>query len=259
MDRNFHPQLIEDAAAWLFWTLANTDGFNITRENVLSTRGKSVLECPEREAIFSRYQLDKMAPDEFLAFMEATANHAYGRTVNEENLIGLIYSEDRVSGRSPSAAGIETAHLKLALSVRGDSLPVCGMLCLRHPLPAVVFCKNRPPRGFIRVADTNALGFSMPLWLCPQTTDEIGDGTWMLTGIFYIPEGPELNARSWKAVIPNSICSRQGITVQGRRGVVDLIFDWGHDDIIKPHVKPTLADKIRTSLQGLFGGRHDLD
>lgn len=255
MDRNFNPQLIEDAAAWLFWTLADMEGFATTRENVLRSRGMSLLKCPDRDAIFSRYSLAEMTPEEYSDFCETTASHAYGRTANEENLIGLIYSEDRVSGRSPSATSIETEHLNKPLSVSGDTLPVCGTLCVRHPLPAVVFSETRPPRGFIRVADTRALGFSMPLWFYPHTTDETGDGSWMLTGIFYIPEGPHIQTLSWPKVIPNSVCSQNGMTLQGSRGAVELMFEWDHDGIKKTSVRLTLADKILTSFMGLFGGR----
>ncbi|MBN1087294.1 hypothetical protein JNO12_24370 [Erwinia aphidicola] len=219
--------------------------------------GRSLLECPDRNAIFSRYPLKEITPEEFSDFCDNLVRHAYNRTSNEENLVGLVYREDRVSGRSPSATTIETEHLNMPLSVSGDTLPSCGMLCVRHPLPAVVFSDKRPPQGFIRVADTRALGFSMPLWFYPQTIDETGDGTWMLTGIFYIPEGPHIKPQSWLKVIPNSVCSREGMTLQGRRGAVNLMFEWNIDGIKTKSVRLSLAHKILTSLMGVFGGRRN--
>ncbi len=150
MDTEFHPQLLEDAAAWLFWTLAAHNGFRPTLDDVLRTGGRSLLDCPDSEAIFARYPLSDMPPEEFTTLCDRVAEHAWHRSTREENLIGMISSEDRLSGRSPSAADIRTDHWDLPLTVKGDTLPAYGTLCIRHPLPAVVFADAPPGRIFPR-------------------------------------------------------------------------------------------------------------
>lgn len=226
MKKEFHPQLLEDAAAWLFWTLVSRDGFELTLKNVLQTRGQSVLSNPEREAIFRRYPLDGMPTSTFSAFCTAVAEHAYSRAVREENLTGMIYSEDRLSGRTSSAAGISASHLNLPVTIEGDRFPQCGSLCLRAPLPAVAFADSPPPEGILRVADTHALGFSMPLWLSPQTVSQVDSRLWIITGIFYIPQHPALTDRAWKEVIPNAVCARERIIMEKDGEALSLDFHW---------------------------------
>jgi hypothetical protein len=226
MKNEFHPQLLEDAAAWLFWTLVSRDGFELTHKNVLQTRGQSLLSHPEREIIFRRYPLGEMPASMFSAFCSAVAEHAHARAVRKENLTGMIYSEDRFSGRTSSAAGISASHLDLPVTVNGDSFPRCGSLCLRAPLPAVVFADSPPPEGVVRIADTRALSFSMPLWLSPQTVSRIESRLWLLTGIFFIPVHPELTDRHWKKVIPNGVCARERIIMEKDGETVSLDFHW---------------------------------
>ncbi|MFB1117562.1 hypothetical protein RF240_15985 [Dickeya dadantii] len=250
MEKEFHPQLLEDAAAWLFWTQASCDGFGPTLEKVLQTQGQSLLDCDDSETIFSRYPLEDMSATTFAALRDAVAAHAYHCAASEENLIGMIYNEDRFTGRAPSAADISTSHLDLPLTVIGDTLPEYGMICLRHPLPAVVFGEGMPPEGFFRVADTTALGFSMPLWLDPHTMDQIDSGVWLLTGIFYIPENRELAIRPWSEVIPNAVCTTSGMTFKTRGKVVNLEFVWDSTQQERPPMAQSFTDKLRASALG---------
>ncbi len=160
MKNEFHPQLLEDAAAWLFWTLVSRDGFELTLKNVLQTRGQSLLNHPEREIIFRRYPLGEMPASTFSAFCSAVAEHAHARAVREENLTGMIYSEDRFSGRTSSAAGISAAHLDFPVTVEGESFPgtvlsACVLLCPRSCLPIHrhqrVSCGLRTPAPWVSV------------------------------------------------------------------------------------------------------------
>ncbi|WP_153011516.1 hypothetical protein [Type-D symbiont of Plautia stali] len=75
-------------------------------KNVLQTRGQSLLNHPERKIIFRRYPLGEMPASAFSAFCSAVAEHAHARAVREENLTGMIHSEDRFSWRTSSAADI---------------------------------------------------------------------------------------------------------------------------------------------------------
>lgn len=138
----------------------------------------------------------------------------------------MIYSEHRFSWRTSSAAGISAAHLDFPVTVEGDSFPRCGSLCLRAPLPAVVFADSPPPEGFLRIADTRALGFSMPLLLSPQTVSRVESRLWLLPGIFFIPVYPELTDWSWKKVIPNCVCARERIIMEEDGEAVSFDFHW---------------------------------
>ena len=256
MDTKFHPQLLEDAAAWLFWTLAAQNGFRPTLDDVLQTDGQSLLDCPDREAIFARYPLGDMPPEKFKSLCDAVAEYAWDCSAREENLIGMIFSEDRLSGRSPSAANIRTENWDLPLTIKGDTLPSYGSLCIRHPLPAVVFADEQPQDGPFRVADTQALGFKMPLWLNPQAAEQISDELWLLTGIFYIPENLALAGRPWTEVIPNSICSYEGIMLQGQKRAERIEFCWHSAGQKTQPVSKVLIDKFKASLLGrLFPGQ----
>lgn len=242
MGTEFSPQLLEDASAWLFWTLAANNGFRPTFDDILRTGGQSLLDCPNREDIFARYPLSDLSQKEFTTFCHAVAKHAWHRSVRKENLIGIIYIEDRLSGRAPSAANINTENWNLPLTIKGDTLPAYGTLCIRHPLPAVVFADKQPPNGFFRVADTSALGFNTSLWLSPQSAEQIADGLWLLNGIFHIPENLAIAGRPWTEVIPNAICALEGMML----GTVRLDFCWHNVDKEKsqPTTK-TLTDKLR--------------
>lgn len=250
MEKKFHPQLLEDAAAWLFWTQVSCDGFEHTLEKVLQTQGQSVLNCSESKAIFSLYPLEDMPATEFTFLCNAIAAHAYQRAVSEENLVGMVYSEDRFTGRSPSAAHISTSHLNLPLTVIGDTVPEYGSLCLRFPLPAVVFGEGSPPEGFFRLADTATLGFDMPIWIDPHTVNPIKDDLWLLTGIFYIPENLELTKQPWSKIIPNTICATSGITFKTHSQTVNFEFIWGNTQQEKQPLVQRVTDKLRTSALG---------
>lgn len=252
MNKNFNPELLEDMAAWLFWTQASRDGFTHTLEKVLQTQGQSVLNCADSKEIFSRYPLEDMSEATFSALRNAVAEHAYLRAANQENLVGMIFSEDRFTGRAPSAADIPTSHLEQPLTVKGDVLPEYGTLCLRHPLPAVVFGEGEPPEGIFRVADTTALGFSTPLWLDSHTVSPIDSGAWLLTGIFYIPENLELTRRPWTEVIPNSVCATSGMTFNTHDKTVNLEFYWDSPLRAQPLTAQTFIDKLRASALGRF-------
>lgn len=256
MRSEFHPQILEDAAAWLFWTLVAKNGFAPTLDEVLNTKGRSLLDCSDKEVIFSRYPLKDMPQDDFTQLCDAVAEYGWRKASQEENLIGMIYIEDRESGRAPSAVDIDTKGLDLPLKVKGDTLPTYGSLCIRHPLPAVVFTDTPPPaKGHFRVKDTRALGFSMPLWIAPHAADKVAEGLWLVTGIFYIPENLELSGHPWANVIPNSICSQKGMVLQGKKSPVKLDFLWSESDEDVTTVPKSLVNKIRNSAlyRTLFG------
>ena len=226
MNKQFNPQLIEDISAWLFWTQVKAEGIETVARNVLTTRGQSLLTEPGCNEIFSNYPLQGLSVTAFSALKDAVADYAYEHTANHTNLTGTIYLEDRITGRAPSANNLPTAHLNFPLDVTGDASTRYGKLCLRAPLPAVVFSDAPPPERIIRVDDTSALGFNMPLWLAADMATEIQQGVWVSGGIFYIPESPLLTAPRWSSVIPNAVCAWEGIILNTSEETLSLKFNW---------------------------------
>ena len=69
-----------------------------------------------------------------------------------------------------------------------DVETACSRVCLRHPLPAVVFADSVPTAAVIQVDDTaTALGFDLPMFLNVAGRQQFGDDTVILTGYFFIP------------------------------------------------------------------------
>ena len=139
--------------------------------------------------------------------LNAVAAEAYAYARDEENMQGSIYLEDRDTGRSPSAAAIDTACLAI--------VPTCaykrpverlGRLCLRHPLPAVVFAPRAPLDTLIEVADTTtALGFAMPMFLTVTGIHAIDAASFVLMGYFTIPTPSHEHGELWDRVIQNAL------------------------------------------------------
>lgn len=248
MDTKFHPQLIEDAAAWLFWTLVERDGFSHTLDDVLTTQGQSLLLNPDKEKIFSRYKLDQIKSSELVSLYDAIAKHAWERSINEENLIGMVFKEDRLAGRSPSAINIGTGHWNIPITVKGDILPAYGKLCIRHPLPAVVFTKELPSEKIFRIADTQALGFDTPIWFNYQYSYQVDDELWLLSGIFHIPENIALAQHPWTEIIPNCICTSKGITFQANKNLINIEFNWNDPEDKTRSVAEDLTSKLKKCL-----------
>lgn len=108
MEKEFNPVLIEDAAAWLFWTLAARNGFRHTLDNVLQSGGQSLLYCPDKAAIFAGYNLSELTDKAFADFCDEVSRHAYRKSFNEENLIGIVYQEDIIAMNGTNERAILT-------------------------------------------------------------------------------------------------------------------------------------------------------
>lgn len=101
MEKEFSSELIEDAAASLFWTLAARNDFRHTLDNVPRSGGQSLLDCPDKEAVFAGYNRSELPDKVFADFCNEVVRHSYRKSANEENLIGRVYQEDILSDRSP--------------------------------------------------------------------------------------------------------------------------------------------------------------
>lgn len=207
--RNQNQLIVHDAAANLFWTLAAVVGFDEAENAVIDSSGQCLLEQSFTAVVLGRYGIEKLSRDGQQEFVSAIASEAERFIVKGENMNGVIYAEDAQSGRSPSGMHVNAGPLRAIpkrVSTSGAKIEVIGSLCLRHPLPAVVFSEKKPHGGVLEVADTSAsLGFHLPMFLANAASQQIGEKLFVSTGIFHIPVPDVRHGDMWVSAIQNSI------------------------------------------------------
>lgn len=108
-----------------------------------------------------------------------------------------------------------------------DVETACSRVCLRHPLPAVVFADSVPTAAVIQVDDTaTALGFDLPMFLNVAGRQQFGDDTVILTGYFFIPVPDVTTGDLWNHVIQNSHRNVQGNILQTSDGEWVIRYEW---------------------------------
>lgn len=202
-----NQQVVHDAAAQLFWHMARQMGVQGANERVIETRGKCLTSMPLASALLAEYRFEQLPSSVQKLFLDAVETEATEHSEQERNLQGMIYAEDAATGRSPSAMDLSTAHLSrqpTSLDV-SSNIPKMGRLCVRAPLPAVVYCDVPPDSPFIWVDDTvTALGFDAPMFMTDINCIQIAEDVYVYTGIFSIAVPDfELGAK-WHQVVPNS-------------------------------------------------------
>lgn len=221
---------LQDFAAYLFWNVAAEDGvagavarFEANEEDW--ARKTHLIQKSLEEAgpvRLSAGDIDVLVAD---AVKEIRRYSARGM-----NITGVIYADDRAALRSPSAMELVIPKLqaprvssKSAQSM--STLQKAGQLCLRHPLPAVVFTSVAPDKGksVLQVADTTrALGFPYPLFLTGIRVHTLAEGALALTGMFVAPIQDDRASAAIKSCIPNCMLVRGGFTA----GEHTFEFDW---------------------------------
>lgn len=226
----FNPQIVHDAAAFLFWSLAEVKGVTATNDAVVETSGKCLLKQPFTWKILGNYKVDQLPAADQHAFCSAVAQEANDFASRQQNMQGVIYSEDAENGRSPSAEEVDTSNLAVLPSnvkITGPSIERIGQLCIRHPLPAVVFSETPPMREVIEVADTSvALGFNLPLFLTNIDTQQLGPNIFVSTGIFQIPAPNNAQGDLWDSSIQNSCRFIDAIQFHWPSGITTVDVQW---------------------------------
>jgi hypothetical protein len=200
-------QAVHDAAAQLFWHMARQVGVQAANSQVIQTKGKCLTSMPLASSLLDEYEFENVPDSVQKQFLEAIETEACSYAEEEQNLQGMIYIEDAATGRSPSAKDLSTAHLSrqpVSLHV-SRNIPKVGRLCVRAPLPAVVYSDVPAEAPFIWVEDTaTALGFDSPMFLTGINCIQIAEDMYVYTGIFSIAVPDfELGAK-WHQVVPNS-------------------------------------------------------
>jgi hypothetical protein len=221
---------ISDAAAMLFWSSVADFGFDRTVAEVTSTNGRWLMGHPRAREILGAYRFSELSDDQMIRAFDSIGDFASDLTRREENLQGVIYAEDAATGRSPAAVEIDVSGLCANPPlVRGnEGIEQIGELCLRYPLPAVLFADKRPRSNFIQVASTaRALGVEYPMFLMRTGETEMPGGLVAITGIFQIPVPDEETGDEWAGVIQNAtrITGAIGVRMPGGR-LCQIDFGW---------------------------------
>ncbi|MBB4087975.1 hypothetical protein [Sphingomonas carotinifaciens] len=224
----FDKATIHNLAAEMFWRMAEDIGVAKANERVLATEGRCLLEHPVDNDLWREYPLTLLPDDEARRVLRAVSLEAFEFARDEQNMIGPVFLEDRQTGRSPSAVAIDTQPLAKAPSfTSNEPIERTGRLCLRHPLPAVVFADRQPRSGIIQVDDTaTALSFDLPMFLALTGCQPAPDDTVILTGYFHIPAPDVATGDLWNHVIQNSTRAVSGVTIFRPEGQIAIDFDW---------------------------------
>lgn len=219
---------IHNLAADMFWRMADACGVGEANRRVLATEGRCLLDHPYDDASWRDYPIRSLPDDTAARILDAVAAEALGYTHDQQNMIGQVYLEDRESGRSPTAAAIDTRPLASTPAVTlNRSIERLGRLCLRHPLPAVVFADRIPSGALIQVADTvTALGFDLPMFLNVAGSQWGDEQTAILTGYFLLPAPDVPTGDLWNHVVQNSHRSVEGTTLFAPDGDWIIRYTW---------------------------------
>lgn len=223
-----NQQAIAEIAAQLYWHQAQDHGVAATTSAIADTNGAAITRHPTAATILTSFGISTLPEDHRNQYLEAIAAQAHSFAEAERNMIGMVYLEDLPNGRSDTAASIKTDHLNHIPELT-TTAPIerCGRLCLRHPLPAIVFSDTIPTQPFLIVQDTKtALGFDLPMVLTLDGQSQKHGDIYILTGIFQIPV-PSLDiGHDWNAAIQNSTRFTERTTLVTESGTVTINARW---------------------------------
>lgn len=227
--KQLNPHLVHDAAAYLFWSLAEQEGVTGANEAVIESGGECLFASNFVGPVLAQFGFAELSNSDKNELADAIAGEALRFAVNGENMIGVIYSDDAQSGRSPSARTVDTTEVNVIPRKVTSSVPIekIGHLCLRHPLPAVVFSKNKPRGSIIQIADTiAALGFNLPIFLTNFSSQQIGVNLYAINGVMHIPVPDIRHGNLWGGIIQNSTRFTSGITFYVGSKPLEVKMDW---------------------------------
>jgi len=224
-----NPLAIEDSAAVLFWNIVQEKTYIDACELVLSTHGRGIFSGKKSSEILMNYGVFSASPDDLKRFCTKVANHAYIYTKNKVNMIGVVYRDDLIKGRSPSATKINLTYHNISVRAYGSTLQKLGRLCLRTPLPSVVVADLAPSCDYFQVKDTSSLGYEYPVFMAVQSLQQLENGQWLIMGIFHLPENIKKCATPWNKIIPNSLTSHDHLLISTSCGEQNISYVWAEE------------------------------
>lgn len=230
--------VVVDAASFLFWMMAEEVGVDAALSKVMASNGGCLIELPYAVDIISQYEgFNNLDGTMKAALGQAIANKIYETTAQGALLNGVVLAEDAANGRNTNASQADFGHLNMppgTIALDGD-FETMGSLCLRHPLPAVVFA-HEPPKsksGVIKIDDTSkALGFDIPMFMSNIQCVQVEEGLYMVMGNFHIPAENEASARMWHHAIPNSNKFQSQVNFVGEDGFHGSVCVSWHPELV---------------------------
>ena len=224
----FDQAAVHNLAAEMFWRMAAECGVGEVTRRVLATEGKCLLEHRFDDDLWREFPFASLPGDGATRVLEAVALEAFDHARAERNMIGSVCLEDRATGRSPSARHVDAGPLRhVPTFTSSRRIERLGRLCLRQPLPAVVFADRAPNARMIQVEGTvTALGFNMPMFLGLTDVQQVDDDTFLLVGHFFIPVPDHGTGALWNHVIQNSMRNVGSTTLAVPNGDWVIRYAW---------------------------------
>ena len=223
-----NQRAVSEIAATLYWNHAERHGVAATTTGVADSDGALLFKQHDAKRILDAFGYGALDAAAKQAYERAIRDEAVHFALEERNMIGQIYLEDMATGRSEAAAAIDTLSLRHIpqITVTGD-MQRCGRLCLRHPLPAVVFSDELPIRPYLLVEDTKtALGYDLPMILTLDGQGQTHGHIHILTGAFHIPVPAVKDGKRWNHVIQNSTRFVDAQTLVSDDGIAKISCTW---------------------------------
>ena len=262
-----NPEIIHDIAAHVFWDLAALYGVAEVDDRLLQSDGQYIGHHPLCKKFAKEvYGYPSNMMD---AISNAVSDEAFQASNNNQNMNGIIYTEDYSTGRAADMETINTSFLSSYSlpELKIDSpfkIETMGRLCLRYPLPAIVFSKKAPLHSLIKVEDTfTALGAKPCVFLLCENINKISDDLYVLSGIFYIPAPNLKTGDQWNHVMLNAVHIINGFTIRTPDGILSIHCKWDLCNRIEQRHKKssTLLGKCKVGafLHSIFSFKNDKD
>lgn len=229
MNNNIQAQEIHNIASLLFWKFVEKEGPSRAVDQILLTGGQCLFSQAFSNAVLSEEKLNFLPNPQRDQTYQRIKDEVVACLKARRPLNGIIYADDAIGGRAPSATKIDTHKLNFLpknTQVEGH-IDVIGELCVRHPLPAVVFSDQKPSKTFIQINSTaKALGFNIPMFMQLQAMNVCAGNLFCLAGTLYVPVPSDEHASLWKSVIPNANTIISGFSIGTGSSKISIDFSW---------------------------------
>ena len=225
---NFNPEILDECAAFLFWSCIEHYHVEEVREAILATGGLFILKQENSNKLIKDILRDEnitISVAEFEALKEDIATYAFLKISEDEQIIGRIFLDEI---KSPYAQTLDTKIVNFSPKKINQirAIEKCGTLLLRSPLPSIAFCDHAPDNKIIQIKDTvSALGFNLTLYLSCESIQPV-QGGFILIGLFLIPVPTEQVGDLWDKLIPNSHRVINNFNIYRENTKDQINFEW---------------------------------
>ncbi|KXS55411.1 MAG: hypothetical protein AWU57_190 [Marinobacter sp. T13-3] len=206
------PQITYHIASILFWIAARESGYTKTLAQII-TEPEMVVKTRYIKELFSRMPCTNDWPTETRVEVISAAMHYIKIAAKAgDRFLGTPRSDDYGHGRSEEARHEATAHLRHTIrtckAIDPEApMPRAGELCLRTPLPAMIFTtKDLGGEAFVITNTEKALGFHWPIIATAYSGHRTDNGVLMIMDPeLHIPVPSQTVGAQWSRIIPNAV------------------------------------------------------